>query len=365
MTDNKRAADDAEREAFEAWVSASGREHMLERDHPHLWYKDLTVSAWWTAWQARAALSSRADGGKGEAVLKLEGELAVAMSIIEAMRSELNAPQAERAPRDYVERDLVARARRIMEAVDAYNSRPDGDNRHALRSVLMDELEALKAECAPREAQPVAYLVDPGAGSAVDKFQTNKPDYLQSVDIKRRGGSVTPLYAAPTPERADADTAGAREVALEEAATLCFELSQGQSLDAMGALQNACGLIRTRLKRGSLAIALDYARSEASASQERADADTAGAKPVRALRMARACMEANGLGADKVPRVFAIIDDALQERADTGKDAALTDEQLKALSEFIFHNMGSPSDWTGFDFNGARRAILAANKEPK
>jgi hypothetical protein len=62
VTDNKRAADDAEREAFEAWVSASGREHMLERDHPHLWYKDLTVSAWWTAWQA--ALSSRADGGK-------------------------------------------------------------------------------------------------------------------------------------------------------------------------------------------------------------------------------------------------------------------------------------------------------------
>jgi hypothetical protein len=64
VTDNKRAADDAEREAFEAWVSASGREHMLERDHPHLWYKDLTVSAWWTAWQARAALSARADGGK-------------------------------------------------------------------------------------------------------------------------------------------------------------------------------------------------------------------------------------------------------------------------------------------------------------
>jgi hypothetical protein len=234
----------------------------------------------------------------------------------------------------------------------------------------MDELEALKAECAPREAQPVAYLVDPGAGSAVDKFQTNKPDYLQSVDIKRRGGSVTPLYAAPTPERADADTAGAREVALEEAATLCFELSQGQSLDAMGALQNACGLIRTRLKRGSLAIALDYARSEASASQERADADTAGAKRFKRYDWNG---QENEYGAlvffADVLEALSIVDEiaagASQEHADAGKDAALTDEQLKALSEFIFRNMGSPSDWTGFDFNGARRAILAANKEPK
>lgn len=39
------------RERFEEWVSASGRAHLLERDHPHLWYKDLTVTAWWTAWQ--------------------------------------------------------------------------------------------------------------------------------------------------------------------------------------------------------------------------------------------------------------------------------------------------------------------------
>lgn len=40
-----------EREQFEAWVSASGRGHMLERETPHGWYLDLTVTAWWTAWQ--------------------------------------------------------------------------------------------------------------------------------------------------------------------------------------------------------------------------------------------------------------------------------------------------------------------------
>lgn len=46
-----------EREQFEAWVSASGRGHLLERDYPFDGYADLTVTAWWTAWQAsRAAL---------------------------------------------------------------------------------------------------------------------------------------------------------------------------------------------------------------------------------------------------------------------------------------------------------------------
>jgi hypothetical protein len=39
------------------------------------------------------------------------------------------------------------------------------------------------------------YLVDPGAGSAMDRFQTWKPDAVQLADVQRRGGSVTELFA--------------------------------------------------------------------------------------------------------------------------------------------------------------------------
>ena len=44
---------ESERPGFEAWVSASGRAHMLGRDERG-WYKDLTITAWWSAWQGRA-----------------------------------------------------------------------------------------------------------------------------------------------------------------------------------------------------------------------------------------------------------------------------------------------------------------------
>lgn len=55
-----------EREAFEAWISASGRADMLEREKPHGWYLDLTITAFWTAWQARATLGkSAAMDGEG------------------------------------------------------------------------------------------------------------------------------------------------------------------------------------------------------------------------------------------------------------------------------------------------------------
>lgn len=51
-----------EREDFEAWVSASRRSHMLGRDRDG-WYESLTVTAWWTAWQARATLPSTSTDG--------------------------------------------------------------------------------------------------------------------------------------------------------------------------------------------------------------------------------------------------------------------------------------------------------------
>ena len=51
-----------ERAEFEAWVSASGRAHLLGRDKTHGYYKDMTVTAWWAVWQARAAQSSQRAG---------------------------------------------------------------------------------------------------------------------------------------------------------------------------------------------------------------------------------------------------------------------------------------------------------------
>ena len=51
---------------------------------------------------------------------------------------------------------------------------------------------------------------------------------------------------------------------LEEAAVLCFEMSQKYSLETMGALQEAAGIIRTRLRKGSLKVALEYIAHVAS-----------------------------------------------------------------------------------------------------
>jgi hypothetical protein len=61
VSNDKRAADDAEREAFEAW--ANERELDLMPGYPGQ-YSDCNTDFAWDAWQARAALSSRADGGK-------------------------------------------------------------------------------------------------------------------------------------------------------------------------------------------------------------------------------------------------------------------------------------------------------------
>jgi hypothetical protein len=55
MTDNKRAADDAEREKFNAWFKS---EHTRMAVSPSFACKAWARAAW------QAALSSRADGGK-------------------------------------------------------------------------------------------------------------------------------------------------------------------------------------------------------------------------------------------------------------------------------------------------------------
>ncbi len=47
-----------------------------------------------------------------------------------------------------------------------------------------------------REGAPDGYLIDPGAGSGCDHVRRDWPSERQLDDIARRGGSITPLYAA-------------------------------------------------------------------------------------------------------------------------------------------------------------------------
>jgi hypothetical protein len=256
MTDNKRAADDAD-------IS------LVLRDAMATYANSIDTPDY--AVRVALALSSRADGGKGKAVAYVFPVVGSGATDLQGNPGvTIDAPQADCAPRDSNE--------------SAYQRGYLDGMAKGKRDAQIDA-----AECAPREAQPDAdYL------NWVSKFLSA----AQAEEVR----GIAKRIAAPTPERADADTAGAK-----------------------------------RFKR------YDWNGQE---------------NEYGALVFFADVLEALSI-------VDEIAAGASQEHADAGKDAALTDEQLKALSEFIFRNMGSPSDWTGFDFNGARRAILAANKEPK
>ncbi|PRZ56127.1 hypothetical protein BX589_102328 [Paraburkholderia fungorum] len=58
-------------------------------------------------------------------------------------------------------------------------------------------LSATQPAAVDRGATPVAWLIDPGAGSAVDRFQQVEPYGWQYDEVEKRGGSITLLYAAP------------------------------------------------------------------------------------------------------------------------------------------------------------------------
>jgi hypothetical protein len=113
--------------------------------------------------------------------------------------SRLITSHAERKGRGYITKDAVERAKRVMAAVDTYHERPDGGNRHALRSILMDEFEELLAaptpECAPREAQPVGPRTTLNYDGTFD---------TTCAHCGGNGCFACLKSAAPTPERADA-----------------------------------------------------------------------------------------------------------------------------------------------------------------
>lgn len=97
------------------------------------------------------------------------------------------APQAECAPRAECH-------------IDKYSSRI------CENGTLSCDVEHPRADADTAGAKPIAWLIDPGAGSAKDRLQSIEPSEFQLAEINRRGGSVTPLVAAGAGnERADAE----------------------------------------------------------------------------------------------------------------------------------------------------------------
>lgn len=132
--------------------------------------------------------------GKGEAVAIIqEGPEQRWVSLLPASiglpaGSKLYAaPQAECAPRAECH-------------IDKYSSRI------CENGTLSCDVEHPRADADTAGAKPIAWLIDPGAGSAKDRLQSIEPSEFQLAEINRRGGSVTPLVAAGAGnERADAE----------------------------------------------------------------------------------------------------------------------------------------------------------------
>jgi hypothetical protein len=123
----------AERERFEDWFKK-----------PHgLPLTSTTARVMWEAWQARAALSVCADGGKGEAVAWRDVVKAIRAVDSEAARRGEMYPQTRDDQRD----DRVA-TRRVCEMIEWYATKGG-----AVAESLDDwpKLTAPQAECAPRD----------------------------------------------------------------------------------------------------------------------------------------------------------------------------------------------------------------------
>jgi hypothetical protein len=235
-----------------------------------------------------------------------------------------------------------------------------------------------QAECAPREAQPEPE----SACNPADICAGCRCEYSQS--------------AAPTPERADAETAVAWqpiETAPKDGrmflgwvnAVQYGESDEGRQFEADVSDHDFCqwrdhgGYFENMMGRVGDAshithwMPLPAAPSTAAGASERADADTAGAWTYDQVVM---LCETDGVPlpvdfiewvAEKMTRAANeafIAAGASQERADAGKDAAL----LEALRKIAaIENKMYGGDWDEIEEarSIASIAILAANKEPK
>jgi hypothetical protein len=263
MTDNKRAADDAEREA------------IFRRIHNERGWMDLQdiFNAGWDE-----ALSSRADGGKGEAALQRLTEEQERLGLYD------DAPQAECAPREAQPnwKALHAAADAVAASADIWAGFSTQDAKVCVDAYL--------AAPTPERAQPVGPRTTLNYDGTFD---------TTCAHCGGNGCFACLKSAAPTPERADADTA-------DHAALIAETLHWPDHWDTAA--------------YPDVWSALQEVMHSFQCSECRLD-------PV-------------------------------DERADAGKDAALTEGELIAIGNAL-HGMG-------YDYLADKlRAILAANKEPK
>jgi hypothetical protein len=554
LTDNKRAADDAEREQLELIVRCDPTWLLMDvKNNTHFDAALLEKAFELAKEQARAALSSRADGGKGEAVYQVRGKLDPdygwtdhRKKDFDVMRSDLfekrvlyTTPQAECAPREAVfpERDESKPAeqqgifrkfevRRVdgsdqpggkhhgcryfvldmdhdahaPAALRAYadscaNSHPQlaadlrtefgkgegvaarkldaargwiedrehGDNCFVSNQYVGDQgsrcncgkdailgyLEsdtAPQVECAPHTYDPATQWGDPNFDGA-EAYEAHLEAECAPREAQPVGPRTTLNYdgtfdttcahcggngcfaclksAAPTPERADADTAGAHIASVYEDKDgmkyVQFDIEDAEDIpigtklypgtrtltrheveEIAGYVEDECracsgmtslyvaaeAAVEETLMRLSLPVPsdeyfdavdteTDAMLKPAAGASERADADTAGANPgwlhvdeVKAL-----CRDfSSRTGNVYIKDVESALDGLAalpsadptypaSERADAGKDAALTDEQKKAIAQDV-HVTCSCIPGATF-YNAAEMAIdaiLAANK---
>jgi hypothetical protein len=185
VTDNKRAADDAEREAFEAlkyWPSMAPRE---------------VFSAGY-----RAALSSRADGGKDSSdalfnacMTREIDPTGTPKEVIDRIIDwEISLERADGGKGEAVAGYVIPQRLNSGDPVISLYRKPEGAARFPLYT-------APQAECAPREAQPVGPRTTLNYDGTFD---------TTCAHCGGNGCFACLKSAAPTPERADADTAGAK-----------------------------------------------------------------------------------------------------------------------------------------------------------
>jgi hypothetical protein len=279
----------------------------------------------------------------------------------------------------------------------------------------------LNAECAPREAQPV---IDAKRMTEIAR-KWMRPDSESAPEFHWGDfyDCVREIIAAPTPERADADTAGAidwerlyndmakryteanrfiaelrderradvrKDAEREEALKKWVQEVNDAEIEVTGSMSDAyrCGFEDAK---AAISSHDDEEYEPTPESDQAADRASRNAMNqlmlIRCVQLWRAKQDmkdhmmwvfnwlreqgisGEALGDSKV-NLF-VAPPASQERADAGKDAALTDAQLDAiwyaLPVIRIHN---EADRAGMNSQVAlrrafARAILAANKEPK